>query len=146
MEAPRYLNNPKGLKCLYCNSEVRIHSMQLCHLHYLRWREKRPMDAGISEYTKPRVKCVDVHGYVRMTLPKRRILEHRYVMEQHLGRPLSSYELVHHKNGIKTDNRLENLELTTRESHARYHLDERGFKICPTCGTKQWAKGNDNAS
>jgi hypothetical protein len=39
------------------------------------------------------------------------VLEHRYVIEQYLGRPLIKGETVHHRSGDKTDNRLENLQL-----------------------------------
>lgn len=72
-----------------------------------RTKEKRPR-------RKKGQGCINQYGYIVVPNPRGgQMHQHRLIMEQHLGRPLLKEEKVHHKNGVRTDNRLENLELWT---------------------------------
>ena len=52
---------------------------------------------------------------------KNGISSYRKIIKQELNRPLKSSELVHHKNKDRTDNRIENLQITTRSEHPKLH-------------------------
>jgi predicted RNA-binding Zn-ribbon protein involved in translation (DUF1610 family) len=69
---------------------------------------------------------------------KRTILEHREVMEQHIGRRLLSTEYVHHIDGDKTNNAITNLQITTAKAHATHHTNDYEAEVaaytCPECG------------
>jgi hypothetical protein len=63
------------------------------------------------------------------------ILEHRKIMEEYLNRKLTRKEIVHHINGIKNDNRIENLQLMSISEHTKLHTkkSEKIILFCNYC-------------
>ena len=75
------------------------------------------------------------NSYKRHYSKTQNIDEHRFIMQEHLGRKLGRNEYVHHINGDKQDNRLENLQVLTPLEHNRLHKEIcPKTKICKVCG------------
>lgn len=64
-------------------------------------------------------------GYVKLKLKNQWVYEHVAIMSDHLGRKLVCGESVHHRNGIKNDNRIENLELRSMGQPAGQNIEDK---------------------
>lgn len=146
-DGKRLRGRAEVVPCAYCGQDfVRPNSLrqtQACsrscgvkvgyrRLGGRRGAKSRPWKGGTTT----------VRGYVMIYAPdhpacqgnkRLYVHEHRLVMEKHLGRYLEPHEHVHHRNGVKSDNRIENLELWVipRRQPAGQRADE--VKHCPTC-------------
>lgn len=107
----------------YCSQECKVAAQMVV-------AQKRFEAGGYKKHIKR-------NGYVWITVPAlsraggpRSVMEHRYVMSRHLGRELFAEETVHHINGNRQDNRLENLELfSSRHGPGQRVVDKVDFAI-----------------
>ncbi len=126
------------IKCKACNQIFTSRAgAELCsvkcmgiwqRLNGTKRREKNGMWRG-GKYTDPR-------GYIFLLRPEEPgankagyIMEHRLKMQKKIGRPLEKWEVVHHINENKSDNRLKNLRLMTKREHDRMHTTKRHKNI-----------------
>ena len=116
------------LKCEHCQLDYyvpkyRVETAKYCsrsclgHAHperHEKARKNSPVNLrkGLSEPRK----------YKKLYINKKVVYEHRYLMEQHLGRKLDRNEQVHHINGDCCDNRIENLQVLTNSEHQKLEL------------------------
>ncbi len=103
----------RGSACAVGECDRPVYAKGHCTMHYQRVAVLGHADAGPSGRLKANSGegTLDPRGYRVITVDGQRYLEHRWVMEQMLGRKLEPDEEVHHKNRVRDDNDPSNLEL-----------------------------------
>ncbi len=101
---------PLHKRCPKCSAVVN----KKVGVHNRNWKGGRTISRG---YVMVRLSPDDF--FYPMATKAKYVSEHRLVMAKHLGRCLLSWEVIHHKNGIRSDNCIENLELLPT---SKYHL------------------------
>lgn len=144
----RLLTNKESIVCCICGTAFNVKPSsvkrrkccsKMCAAEY---RKQIYAGKGNPNYGNRGEKCAAWRGGRRMSnygyvllhkpghpnaRPDGYVFEHRYVMSEYLGRPLLASEDVHHKDGDKTNNSIENLQILSRSEHTKHHNKSRNI-------------------
>lgn len=107
-------------RCLECGNQFRPHDAESKYCS-----RKCAWSNNGGHNKKPECWWTNAKGYIEGKVwignKQIRVKKHRWIMEKHLKRPLMKNEIVHHINGTKADNRIENLCIMTHGEHSKHH-------------------------
>ena len=118
-----YHGEPRNLRCRICANKDATKRAKLSACNRAEnnkgWKGGRIIRAGYIE-----IKLQPDDFFISMTNQQNYVSEHRLVMAKHLGRCLHRWEIVHHKNHKRDDNRIENLQLVSDDRHKQISILE----------------------
>lgn len=121
---------PQQSTCIAPGCQARSLSHSRCPKHLYRMQKYGSFD--LPPVVRDLIPRVTKHGYKVVYFPESPmansgglVFEHRLVMSNHIGRPLTSDESVHHVNGDRRDNRIENLELWSKSQPAGQRIEDK---------------------
>ncbi len=110
-------------ECSVDGCDLQSNCKTLCVMHYARLQ--RNGEVGPAGKMNDGKYGENLDGYRRIIVNGKRVLEHRVIMENLIGRKLTRNENVHHKNGDRADNRPENLELWSSSQPPGQRIEDK---------------------
>lgn len=115
----------RGLPCEVVGCKRKVQGDGLCQMHYRRRTVHGATGAPEPEKRAKGEGSINATGYMKIKVGGRSYFEHRYVMEQHLRRPLFKGENVHHRDGNRLNNEITNLEIWNTQQPSGQRVEDK---------------------